>query len=158
MATAAVTLTRPSDTTAYAALDAVSNSTTAPSVLTFASLPRVAGGSGYITKARLMTDQSTNTARFRLHLFHTTPTAINDNAAHTLLWANRANRIGFIDFVACATEGSGSTAASSLVADARVGFVTAAGSSSIYGLLETLDAFTPASGQNIYIELTADQN
>jgi hypothetical protein len=158
MATVAVTLTRPADTTAYAAKDAVSDSTSAPTVLTFADLARVNAGSGYIVKARLMTNQSTNTARFRLHLYHTTPTAINDNAAHTLLWANRANHIGYVDFAAAQTEGTGSDAANSQNDTVRMPFVCASGSRAVYGLLETLDAFTPASGQVIYIELTADLN
>ncbi len=158
MATVPVTLTRPADTTAYAAKDAVSNSTSAPDVLTFSKLARLPGGSGYIVKARLMTNQSTNTARFRLHLYHTTPTAINDNAAHTLLWANRANRIGYIDFAACATEGTGSDAANSQNDTVRMPFVCASGSRAVYGLLETLDAFTPASGQIIYVELSTDLN
>jgi hypothetical protein len=158
-----VEFTRPADTTAYAALDAVSDSTSAPTVLTFANLARVNGGSGYITKARLFTDQKTNVARFRLHLFHTAPTAINDNSPYTLLYANRANRIGHIDFPACATEDpTNSTAASARVVPDGVSlplaFKCADGAKTIYGLLETLDAFTPASGQKFWIELTADNN
>jgi hypothetical protein len=154
----AVTLARPADTTAYAALDAIANSTSAPVVLTFANLARVNAGSGYIVKARLMTDQAANTARFRLHLYHTAPTAINDNAAFTELWANRANRIGYIDFDACTTEGAGSNAAGALNATARLAFVCAAASTTLYGLLEARDAFTPASAQNFFVELTAERN
>jgi hypothetical protein len=158
MTTAAVTLTRPANTTAYTAKDAVSNSTSSPTVLTFSDLARVNAGSGYIVKARLMTNQSTNTARYRLHLFDTAPTAINDNAAYTLLWANRATRIGYVDFAACQTEGSGSDAANSRNDTVRLPFVCASASRAVYGLLETLDAFTPASGQLFYIALTADNN
>lgn len=158
MASVAVTLTRPSNTDAYTAKDAVTDSTSAPTNLTFTNLARVNAGGGYIVKARLMTNQSTNTARFRLHLYPTAPTAINDNAAYTLLWANRANRIGYIDFAACQTEGSGSDAANSQNDTVRMPFVCASTSRHLYGLLETLDAFTPASGQIIYIELTSDQN
>jgi len=154
----AATLTRPADTTAYAAKDAVSDSTSAPTVLTFANLARVNAGHGYIVKWRLMTNQSTCVARFRLHLYHTAPTAINDNTAHTLLWANRANRIGYIDFPACQTEGTGSDAANAQVKDERISFKCASGSRAVYGLLETLDVFTPASGQVFYVELTSDQN
>lgn len=158
MGPVAATITRPADTTAYAAKDAVADSTSAPTVLTFSKIARLPGSSGYIVKARLMTNQSTNTARFRLHLYHTAPTAINDNAAHTLLWANRANRVGYIDFPAAQTEGTGSDAANSQNDTVRMPFVCASASRHLYGLLETLDAFTPASGQIIYIELTADQN
>jgi hypothetical protein len=158
MAYVGVTLTRPADTTAYAAKDAVSNSTSAPTVLTFTDLARVNAGSGYIVKARLMTNQSTNTARFRLHLFHTAPTAINDNAAYTMLWANRANRIGYIDFAACSTEGSGSDAAFTQNDTVRLPFVCAAATRNVIAMLETLDVFTPASAQVFYLELTVDQN
>lgn len=153
----AATLTRPADTTAYAAKDAISNSTSAPTYLTFANLARVSGGSGYIVKAQLMTNQSTNVAQYRLHLFNTAPTAINDNSPYTLLWANRASRVGYIDFGAAATEGSGSDAANSQNDTARLHFVTS-GSASLFGILETLSAFTPASDQVFYIALSAEQD
>jgi len=152
----AVTLTRPNDTNAYAAKDAVSDSTGSPTVLTFTNVARVNAGTGYIVKGRLLTDQSTNVARFRLHLFNVSPTAINDNAAYTLLWANRAGRLGYIDFDACQTEGTGSDCASSLNDTVRLHFAAAAAFRTLYGLLETLDAFTPAAEQNLYIELSAE--
>ena len=158
MALVAASFTRPADTTAYTAKDAVSNSTSAPTVLTFTNLARVNAGSGYIVKARLITNQSTCIARFRLHLFHTAPTAINDNAAYTLLYTNAAIRLGYIDFPACQTEGSGSDAANAQNDTVRLAFVCAAASRTIYGVLETIDAFTPASAQQFYIELTADDN
>lgn len=158
-----VELTRPADTTAYAAKDVVSDSTSAPTVLTFANFARANGGTGIIVRARLMTDQKTNTAAYRLHLFHTAPTAINDNSPYTMLYANAAYRIGMIDFPACATEDStNSTAAASMrpSADGSSGppnlwFGCAAESRAIYGVLETTGAFTPASGQKFYVELAA---
>lgn len=158
MATVYVEFTRPSDTTAYAAKDAISNNTSAPAVLTFTNLARVNGGSAYIVKARLMTNLSTDTKRYRLHIYHTAPTPINDNSPFTLLWANRTNRLGYIDFPACATEGTGSDAAGSLNDTIRHPFVCASGSRHIYGLLETLDAGTPGNAQAYYIELTPDLN
>lgn len=79
-----------------------------------------------------------------------------DNAAYTLLWANRTSRIGYIDFLSGNTEGSGSTAANSLNATVRLPFVCAAASRNVFGLLETLDAFTPASAQNFFIELYSE--
>jgi hypothetical protein len=156
MIASSVSFARPANTTAYAALDTVSPAVTAN--LTFSNAARVNGGSGYITKARLMTNQSTNVARFRLHLFHTAPTAIADNAPYTLLFANTANRIGSIDFPACRTEGTGSDASASLNIIDRLPFVCAVGSRDIIGILETLDAFTPVSGQQFFVELTTDIN
>lgn len=158
MVSIATEVTRPADTTAYAALDVVSDSTSAPTVITFTNVARVNNGNGYVVKARLMSDQTTLTSRLRLHLFHTAPTAINDNSPYTLLYANRANRIGYCDFPAVATEGTGSTAASANIADLRIAFVCAAADRNIYAFLETRDAFTPASGQKFYLELTADLN
>jgi hypothetical protein len=154
----AVTLTRPADTTAYAAKDAVSNSTSSPSVLTFSSVGRVNAGTGYITGARLTTDQSTNVAQYRLHLYAIAPTAINDNAAQTLLWADRTKRVGYIDIGPIVTEGSGSDAASGLNIDIRLPYKCDTSDTNLYGLLETLTAFTPASAQNFYISLSIDQN
>ena len=163
-----VTLTRPGDTNAYIAKDTVSNSTSAPVVLTFTNSVSAQGVSGYIVKARLITNQSTNTARFRLHLYTTAPTAINDNSPFTLLAANAGLRIGVIDFPACQTEGSGSDAANAMYTVGALNnastqspqgplpFISAA--KSIYGILETLDAFTPAASQTFFIELTMDNN
>lgn len=155
----AATFARPADTTAYTALDAVSTSTSAPVVITFSGMARINAGSGYITKARIMTDQKTNTARFRLHLFHTAPTLTNDNAAFPLLWTDRANRVGKIDFGAMTTEdATNSTCAESMNDSVRLSFTCEAANTALYGILETLDAFTPANAQNFYISLTAEQN
>jgi hypothetical protein len=166
--TSNVTLTRPSDTNAYIAKDTVSNSTSAPVVLTFTNIVGVAGQSGYITKARFITNQSTNTARFRLHLYRTSPSAINDNSPFTLLAANAAARIGVIDFPACQTEGSGSDASNTMFTIGALNNASTqspqgalpfiSNTTSIFGILETLDAFTPASAQTFFIELTADVN
>lgn len=155
----AATFSRPADTSAYAALDTVSTSTSAPVVITFSGMARINAGSGYITKARIMTDQKTNSARYRLHLFHTAPTLTNDNVAFPLLWADRANRVGQIDFSPMTTEdATNSTCAESLNEAVRLSFTCEAANTALYGILETLDAFTPASAQNFYISLTAEQN
>jgi len=154
--------TRPANTTAYAAKDVIADSTASPVVMTFSNIARVAGGGGYITKARLLTDQKTNTARFRLHLYHTAPTAINDNDPMLLLYANKADRIGFIDFPACSTEDATNSTAANAFATPNVSGCnlplefTSSGGRNLYGILETLDAFTPASGQKVYVELSAD--
>ena len=155
---ASAAFARPANTTAYTALNTVSDSVSAPTLLTFAAVARIAAGTGYITKARLLTDGAGTVARFRLHLFHTAPTQINDGSPFTALYANRSAGIGRIDFDACITEGTGSTAAGSLNTAVRLAFGCDAGLQAIYGILESLDPFTPASGQNFFIELTAEQN
>lgn len=156
--TVTASFTRPSDTTAYAAKDTVSNSTSATTLMTL-TIGSVDGGTGYITKARLTTDQSTNTAQFRLHLYRvSTATVGNDNAANTLMWTDRTERVGYIDFAPMATEGTGSDCAQSLNADLRLAFTCGASDSNLYGVLETITAWTPASGQNFHVALTAEQN
>ena len=148
---------RPADTTAYAVNDAVANSTSAPTILTFANAGRVVGGSGYIVKAELCTDQAACVAAFRLHLFTTSVTPYNDNAAYTALWANRASRVGYIDFPAVAQEGSGSTSAFALWLGQLL-YVCDVAATSLFGLLETKSVFTPASAQNFSIRLGVDRN
>lgn len=150
------TYTRPSDTTAYTAKDAISNSTSSPAVLTFAGMGRVNAGTGYVVKGRLLTSQTTNTARYRLHLYKTSPTALNDNAACTApLYADDAKWVGAIDFPAAQTEGSGGTAAWSIWND-RLHFKCDTSDTNLYGILEALDAFTPANAQTYTITLSAE--
>lgn len=140
--------------TAYPALDVVGPAVTAN--LVFADIARVAGGSGYLTGLRLWTNQSTNVARYKVHLYHTAPTAIADNGVFTLLWANRDKRIGSVTLPALATEGTGSDAASAHDFTIRIPFKCV--TRDIFAIVETLDGFTPADGQLYYLELTAEQN
>ena len=160
---ASATITRPANTTAYDAKDAISDSTSAPTVITFSGMARVNAGAGTIVKARLITNQSTNVSQFRLHLFHTAPTPINDNSPYTMLWANRDKRIGMIDFPAATTEYSTSDCAAAMRPSSdgsypppNLWYKCASADTKLYGLLETLSAFTPASEQVFFIELGAD--
>ncbi len=154
-----VTITRPSDTNAYAALDSVNTSTSAPTIITFTNAMRVTGASGYVTLVKLLTDQSTNVARLRLHLFNVNnPTLPNDNAAYAMKWADRAGYLGAIDLPAFATEGTGSDCARTENAGNLLAVKAAGGDRNLYGLLETLDAFTPTSAQNFHLELATESN
>lgn len=161
---ASATITRPADTTAYAAKDVIS--TGAGAILTFPGMGRVNGGSGLILRARLMTSQKTNVAQCRLHLFHTAPTAIADNSPYLLLYANAANRVGMIDFPAMTTEDATNSTAASAMRPSSDGnslppnlwYQCAAGDTALYGILETLTAFTPASAQTYFIELGGAQD
>jgi hypothetical protein len=157
MALLSASYQRPNDSNPYIALDAIADSTSAPTVLTFANAARVSGGSGYITAARIVTDQKANVAQFRLHLFNATPTAINDNSPYLFLYADRAKYLGYIDLGPLATEDStNSTGANAQDNTVRVPYVAAA--TSLFGLLETKSAFTPTAQQNFFIYLTVDQN
>jgi hypothetical protein len=152
IAEVSVEVTRPADTTAYSTNDVVSNSTSAPAVLTFSNCAAENEGSGYITKARVFTDSATALlgAQIRLNLYHTAPTAINDNAQFTLLYANAGNRIGYIDFPVLETGGTGSDSSGALWIDLPIQFKCARGSKALYGVpvLRTVGA-APASGQKL---------
>jgi len=147
--------TRPADTTAYAANDAIADSTTAPTLLSFANCANANAGQGYIVKTRLLTNQKTCTARFRLSFYHTAPSPINDNAPKPMLYANKDKLIGCIDLDPCNTEDTSSDAAYAL-STALMPYVLASGSTSIYCILTTLDAFTPASAQQFFLEITCE--
>lgn len=56
-----------------------------------------------------------------------------------------------------ATEAGASDSARSLNADIRLAYANTT-NANLFGVLETLDAFTPANGQQFYVELTAEQN
>jgi len=157
-AVSSVSFIRPNNVTAYDAKDAVANNATGAEVLLFVNAAAKNGGSGYITKVRLFTSQSTNVAIYRLQLYSSAPTAVNDNAAFTLLIGNQAKRVGFIDVGPANTEGTGSDSANAMNADVRMPFVCAAADTKLYGILETLTAFTPAALQTFFIELTVEQN
>ena len=157
--TSTCTFTRPADTTAYSINDVIADSTSAPTVISFTNIARAVGGQSYIVKVRIMTDQKTCTARMRLALFQTAPTLINDNSPKTRLWANRVISLGSIDFDPMTTEdATNSTAASAMWTSAPVNIVCDAASTTIYGILSTLDAFTPASAQQFYIAIDVEQS
>lgn len=162
-------LKRPADTTPYAINDAVSNSTTGANVtmLEFASVARFAGGGGVIQKLRMLTDNKLDVAfQYRLHLYHTPPAAaarIADNALYTLLYANRAIRVGYIDIGPMSTEdAAASDSAAAIVSNGAgnlpMAFKCAASDTKLYGLLEIKGALTPVSEQNYFFELTVMQD
>lgn len=91
--------TRPNDTTAYAANDIISDSTATPTNLTIAT-GLTSGSSAIITCARIRVDISAIPAGmggFRVALFGSEPTAINDNAAFDLIDADKAKLLDIID-------------------------------------------------------------
>ncbi len=154
-ATVAVVVARPADTNAYIAKDVYN--TAAGAGFVFNSLGAGARGAGVIVKARLATDQKTNVASYRLHLWNAPVTFIADNSPFLFLYVNETSYQGSIDFDAMQTEDStNSTAAYSLKVGNLLPFVCAA-SATLYGELEILDAFTPASAQSMTVTLTASQ-
>ena len=148
--------TRPANTTAYSANDVVSEHATTGTVWTFSNLARQHSTSGYIVKARIITDEVTGqTQRLRLYLFNAAPTGeLDDNVASTTpQYADEAQTVGIIDFDALDNTISGADSSMSQRDDLRLSVKAANTDRDIYGILVTLDAFTPVSGQQFTITL-----
>jgi len=144
---------RPTDTTPYAAGDAVSNSTSAPTILTLADVARVNGGTGIITDLRLSTNNpATTNASFKVILFNDVIAAVNDNAAYPQLWANDAKRIASFDLT-LQTGGAGSDAASATLEQIGRTFKCAPATRNLYAVIVANAAYTPASGQTFAVTL-----
>lgn len=138
--------TRPNDTTAYAAGDALSNSTTAPTALTF-NVPFES-----ILNEVLITSsvKGGTLPQFKLWLFDTSPTAVNDNEALALSDAQNDTVIAVIPF--------GSSTQSSATNNARLEAtalqrIIKAKTTSIYGLIEVTNTYTPAANEVIKVTL-----
>lgn len=133
---------RPADTTAYTADDAVADNTAAGSVTKLEWDPTDGGGT--IRRVRIRkSDQTVATPTLRLWLFDATFTVgAGDNAAFA---APLQDAIGFVD-VPVIHAGS----------DDAVGWANCDipfQGSKLYGLLQTLDAFTPANAETFTVDL-----
>ena len=177
-------ITRPADTTAYAAGDMVTDTTTAASVvpLRFPAC-RTDNGSGIFTGARMIKSSDTTTnASFRLWLFGATPFAAGsfpaDNAAITFTYASMARFLGYIDFTTFIDAGSmavaeglmgrsvapfskrfvGDTSVVSTDAPNLSGIQPVPASRILFGMLEARAAYTPTSGEQfrIWLDVQAD--
>lgn len=155
--------TRPSDTTAYAAGDAVTDSTSAPTIMTFDACARANAGSGVITHAVFQDSANQSTkGSFELWLFHTTVTPDNDNAVFTPTDAENRTFVGVIPFtlpyVGDATSGANGNAVYMGTVDRPLPFVCDSGDDNLYGLLVVRSAYTPVSAERFDVTLFIDQN
>lgn len=148
---AAVTITRPSNTTAYTAGDvigAADSGTPANAGSAIITLPSIGPSGGYVLlqSVRLFIANASapaGMAGFRLHLYTAAPTAILDNAAFDLVSGEVANYAGFIDLPTPQDLGS------TLVTQADYPgtlIKLASASTSLFAELETRGGYQPASG------------
>ena len=139
--TAQATVTRPADTTAYAAGDVVGATAAA---ITFADIGATFGHI-VITDADLRIDVAalpSGMTTFRLHLYDATPpSALADNAAFDLPAGDRVNYLGYIDFDQIVDVGS-----TLYVQMTGVNKKLKMGSEpNLYGYLVSTSGFTPSS-------------
>lgn len=164
--TASVTVekTRPSDTTAYAAEDVISESATNGVGTAFVfAMPGGKGASGYIVEARAQTKKASVTAAMTLFLFNALPTSeLDDNAANTAPdYEDIAGYQGRIDFPGMEDLGgdsSWSQATPSTSGQLPLRFKCAGTDDRLWGILVTRDAFTPDSAQKVSVTLEIERD
>lgn len=138
------TITRPDNTTAYDAGDVVG--TDPATNMTFSNVLMMAEGALFmILSAMLEIDVNaipSGMNAFRLHLFNVAPTAIADNTAWALADADRSKYLGYISLDAPVDMGGTLWSQTQ-----NINFVgkLAAGSTTLYGMLETVGAYTPSA-------------
>ena len=125
---------------------------------------RINSGTGYITKIRMMTDNSAWTDQFRITFYDSPVTALVDNAPFTIAWTNAAARLGACTLPAFQTEASGSTAAYTIgvpgdgVSGLPLFVRNGDGTRDLYFRVEDLGTSTPGVAQNFYFDAVLDEN
>lgn len=155
---------RPANATQYAAGDIVGPITT-PAVQSFAGAARYNGGTGKIVELLLAVDlELITTATFRLHWFHTAPTAIADNSAFDTIAANFANYLGYIDppilvtqanMVAAAIRHTPEVATTSAM---PFHYQCASGDTGLYLVITALGTYTPKSSGLVRVSIVVEQD
>ena len=152
---AASEITRPADTTAYAAGDGVGTASTVVQTLNGAA--RQNSGGGRILTVRLFKSGTTVTnATFSVLFFNTAPTTVADNAAFNLLYAQQDRYIGTVALSTMTVQGSGGGFAAT-VANPPVWYSTASGSKALYAVIIATAAYTPASAETFQLSVTLEQ-
>lgn len=143
------TLTRPADTTAYAAADLVASSTTTNSISVPAvTVARVAAGSGLIRSALLKSNHTTglDTINFTVDLWTAAPTFTNgDNGAYAVA----TNGDKWLGSLSGSFRQFADYAVAMLACDSgfpEIAFKLASGTD-IYWTMRTNAAFTPQSAK-----------
>lgn len=150
--------TRPANTTAYAAGDVISDSTTAPTILTFAACAR-GNGLGGVIHAAVLIDSSnpTTKADLELYLFRATPGATNDNAAIDWTDAELLDLVGVVDFGSTPFVGlAGADGAGNCIyqkENVGLEFTCAAADKALYGVLVVRNAYTPIASEVFTVTL-----
>ena len=147
-----VTITRPSNTTAYTAGDVVGD-TGGSAILTLSS---IGPSGGYIliqSAVLIFSDISvpSGMGAFRVHLYSSSPTAIADNAQFDLVSGDRAAYMGYIDF--SAPQDLGSTIYTQLDYPGRL-IKLAAASTTLFAEIETRNAYTPVSASTVELRIS----
>lgn len=148
---ATVTITRPSNTTAYTAGDVIGIAdagTPANAGSAIHTLSSIGPSAGYVIVQSVElfignTSVPSGMGAFRLHLYTASPTAVLDNAAFDLVSGEVAGYVGYVDLPT--PQDFGSTLYSQADYPGRL-IKLASASTTLYGELQTIGGYTPASG------------
>ncbi len=138
--------TRPAaDTTTYTAGDALADSTSAPTVLTFSGMARQPGAGGWIVDAVLTVSvAATLLPSAELWLFDTTVTPVNDNVAFTITDAEALTTVAVLPF----TVGYKSALNAAMHTDRlMLPYQCAATATALYGLVVIRNAYVPTGSE-----------
>ena len=147
--------TRAAAAATYSAGDVIANNTAGQTLASIANASDGAGRGGVIMGASLIVDQGTlptGWGTIRAWIYEDSITQLADNAANTVLYADRAKLCGFIDFVTWTSKATNSSF--SQVVNLNLPFVTAG--TSLYFVLETINALTTNLAQNANFSLHVD--
>ena len=165
--TVTTSYTREANTTAYAAGDAVSDSATTPSALTFAAVARANAGSGRILSATMLDSiVPTTLGFFKLWLFVGTPVipdsgaAFDDNVAFALpdveMDGTNNRCVGVISFAAWHSTGLGYF---SQYHGPEIPFICNASNDDLWGLVTVDNAYQSSANSNVlkfWLEIEQD--
>lgn len=150
VSTLSTTITRPADTNAYAANDAFSNSTSAPTSggYTLTSACAASGGFGTIQSAVITASAATNYYG-EIWIFDQAVTNINDNAAFTITDGEAQTLVGIIPF-----NTSDITAANSVsyVTGLNIGY-TCVGTANLRFIVKIMQAATPGNAEVLSVRV-----
>lgn len=148
--------TRPSNTTAYTAKDAVGTSPAA--YLTFANAAAKAGLGGRVVGATIgSTKDSPTNCVLDLILFDSAPTPTADNDEMDLLAADLSKIVGHVPFAATDFgEAKDTKYGRKQLEGEGLGFVTGS-ANALYGMLRAGAAYTPGDGEVITVTLDVIQ-
>lgn len=137
---------------------AVASATAGSAILTFGTAGRRGGDSVYITDVNLRWDVTalpSGATTFRLHLYNAPPDAIVDNAAWDLSSAaDRTKYLGYVDLSAPVDLGSTLVSQNPKVNRlVRLEAANSVAASKLYGILQTIGGYTPASGSVMAVDV-----
>ena len=158
-ATSTSSLTRPSNTTTYTAGTGWNNATSsATGYFTFSSACRVNGGQVLIPQIDIWSSANPTTKLVGVvYLFDATiGTLGNDDAAFMIAPSDFANLTGNqqgLFFALLNSQASGASNSGLSLTGVNYRAQCASGTTSIYGMVEVLNAYAPASGEALHVTL-----